>query len=187
LLTACCGGGTPAPQGQDGSTTNATNDTNDTNATSATSATTVAVVPAEPPKQPLVMADGSSEEDSSQPLPVAGMHFPEDDEPLENVNCRGRCAAPYVLGITKKDRGQIEARIRYCSNTAAKRGELNNGSVAVSALINGTGRATDVKLTPTGEVSQPVLDCVQSLVASASFTSEHDVKRTAQAMGKVGR
>lgn len=162
LLTACCGGGTPAPQ-------------------PTAESVPVATVTAVPPPVSTIATD------DADPAPVAesAMHFPEDDEPLENIGCRGKCAAPYVLGLTTKDEHQIEARIRYCANAAAKNGDPSAGSVRVIAAISGDGRATNVDVTSSGDVSGAVLDCVRRLVSSAVYSSEQNMERSSDGEGTV--
>ena len=147
-------------------------------------ATVTAVVTAEAPKEPLVIAGNEGPE----PIAVDGIHFPEDDAPLdENLGCRGDCPAPYVMAINRKDRSQIEARIRYCDKGATEQGERNDGSVSIVADIDATGHAQDVAVTPTGEVGEVLVSCLQKLVRTAPFTSDRAHARRAGASAPVGK
>lgn len=151
--------------------------------TAPSSGAPVTVVPAEPPNEPMVLAG----EEGPAHIATAGMHFPEDDAPLdENIGCRGDCPAPWVMAINRKDRNQIEARIRYCDKAARDQGERNAGQLSVTASIDAKGHAQDVKLTPTGSVSDNVSSCVRELVQSAQFASERDHARQSYASANVG-
>lgn len=151
--------------------------------TSGETAPVAAVVAAESPKEPMVLAA------EGEPASIAGsgMHFPEDDAPLdENIGCRGDCPAPWVMAISRKDRNQIEARIRYCDRAARDRGERNDGFLAATAFIDAEGRAQQVTLEPSGTVSESVSSCVRGLVESAPFTAERDHARKSYGTGPVG-
>ena len=109
-------------------------------------------------------------------------HFAVDVEPLDAaLSCRGDCPPPFELATRRKDRRQIEARIQHCFEAHGGSDSSGRGTVTATAAIGADGKATTVEVERTGKVAYEVVSCVQRLVESAPFSSEHALERTSAA------
>jgi hypothetical protein len=107
--------------------------------------------------------------------------FPEDNLDTQMmIGCGGGCPPAYVLETEHRDAGQLQARLKFCSELARPHAPKMTGILTVRAHIDARGRAHQVTAEAAGELPPTLEYCVSRLVANAAYSSKYNYERQAE-------